>query len=321
MADNEQQTAEQLSNDIMEEVFQDLHLSVVNNINASPVIDRLFAAKVISDADINNLNPINHPLQKCRHLLNILHNRKHPRAFIELRQAIHDEDTYDWLVEEIDEKYKLLASASAQPQVARDRSNTSLTSLDDIAKLNLVIDDLRKENATLKTKNSKLVEENATLKKMKKRKKSRLVKDITTLTAENSRLVEANARLKDKNNRLCLERSSAEDEKRKMVETIEDLENKLQRVQISRSKSYTKAPLYSRKVVTCMTLIFGALHYLWYGLIQHFHNFVLPSSPLSFSFTFKSNSFPLPSIFFCLQCYTHLGLFFYKCCDPCKKRK
>ena len=154
------------------------------------------------------------------------------------------------LVEEIDDKYQLLASAPAQPQVARDRSNTSLTSLDDIAELNLVIDDLRRDVATLKTENSELVEY------------------IATLTTENSKLVEENARLEDENNRLLLERSSAEDEKKQPVNTVEDLNNKLQRVQISRSESNSSVTLYSRKVETCLTLFFCALHYLWYGLIQ-----------------------------------------------------
>ena len=228
-----------MSNDILEEVFQELHLTVVNTINASSVIDRLFSAKVISRADMNDLDHINNSLEKCRQLLNILHNRKHPRAFIELRQAIHEEVTVKWLVEEIDEKFQLLASASAaQPQVARDRSNTPLTSLDDIAQLNLVIDDLRRDVATLKIKNSELAISRiyvATL----KRENSRLMEENATLTLENIKLAEEKARLKDENNRLCLERSSAEDEKRKMVKTIEDLNNKLQRVPISRSESYT----------------------------------------------------------------------------------
>ena len=182
MADHPQQTGEELSNDILEEVFQELHLSVVNTINTSSVIDRLFSTRVITRLkdDINRL---------C----------------------------LKWS----SGKYKLLASASAQPNVAGDRSNTSLTSVDDIAKLNLVIDDLRRDVATLTTKNSRLVKENA------------------TLTTENSRLVEENARLKDENNRECLERSSADDKKRTFVKTIEDLNNKLQRVQISRSKSNT----------------------------------------------------------------------------------
>ena len=116
MADNKQRTEEQLSNDILKAVFQELHSTVVSTINASSVIHKLFSAKVISDEDINDLDPINYPLEKCRHLLSILHNRKHPRAFIELRQAIHDEDTVNWFVEEIDEKYNLLASEPAQLQ-------------------------------------------------------------------------------------------------------------------------------------------------------------------------------------------------------------
>ena len=136
MADNKQRTEEQLSNDIMEEVFQELHLSVVNAINTSSVIDRLFSAKVISDEDMDDLDSISHPLDKCRRLLIVLRNTKNPRAFIELRQAIHDEDVFDWFIEEIDEKYKLLASEPAQlhhelqrVQISRSKSQVYMGSI------------------------------------------------------------------------------------------------------------------------------------------------------------------------------------------------
>ena len=255
MADNKQQTEDRLSNDILKRVFNKLHSTVVNTINASSVIDRLFTAEVISDADMNDLDHISNPLEKCRRLMSILHNRKHPRAFIELRQAIYNDVTVNWLVKEIDEKCRLLASAPAQPQVARERSNTSLTSLDDIAKPNLVIDDFKKDVATLTTKNNKLVEDNSTLTS----ENSRLVKNNATLMTENNKLVEENVRLKEDNNRLRLKCLSAENENKKMLKNVEELNNKLRRVEISRGKSYIWAPLYSRKVEMYVTLIFNLI--------------------------------------------------------------
>ena len=97
----------------------------------------------------------------------------------------------------------------------------------------------------------------------KQKTKEQLRSDIATLTTENSRLVAANARLKDNNNRLRSERSSAEAEKKTLVKTVEELNNELQRLQITHSKSNIWAPLYLRKVEMYLTLTSGALSLSW----------------------------------------------------------
>ena len=147
MADNKQQTTEQFSNELLKEVFQDLHLLVVDNINTSWVIDSLFQARVISNNDVSELQCEKIPREKCRQLFIILHKTQNPRTFIELRQAINHDPTYDWLVKKIDEKYQLMTSAAGQPE-----------------ELNRVIDDLRSDNAELKKENSRLLEDNKRLK-------------------------------------------------------------------------------------------------------------------------------------------------------------
>jgi regulator of replication initiation timing len=162
MTDEKQLTTmEQFSNEILKEVFQELHSDVVDNINTSSVIDRLFCARVLSANDMHDLDLINHRIDKCRRLLIMLHKSKNPRAFVELRRSIDDEMSYDWLVKEIDEKCKFAASAAgAESRVARDHSNPTLTALDadvdDVTGLNRVMDDLRRENGTLMTENRRL---------------------------------------------------------------------------------------------------------------------------------------------------------------------
>ena len=105
-----------------------------------------------------------------------------------------------------------MTSTSAPSPVARVRSNPSLTPLDDITGLQRVIDDLRR--------------------------------DIATLTTENRRLMKEIARLKDDNNRLYLERSEYEYDKEQM-----GLNKELEKARKSHGKkSLIWAPLYLSKV-------------------------------------------------------------------------
>ena len=170
MADNIRQTKEKLlSNDILKDVFHELHDTVVESIRTSSVIDKLLAAKVISYSDMHELEFISQPLRQCRRLLIILHKASNPRTFIELRKAITSEVSYAWLVEKIDEKYNLQTSQAVQPQVNQVRSNPSLTPLNgdtgDVTELNHVIDELSIDNATQRTIITLLLEENNELKK------------------------------------------------------------------------------------------------------------------------------------------------------------
>ena len=196
MSDTKQRTKEQMSNDILKDVFQELHDKFINKINTSAVIGKLFSAKVISNDDMDELHFINNPHEKCRRLLIILHKAKNPRTFIELREAITTEESYKWLVETIDKKYNLLTSPAAHPQVIRVSSNPSLTPLNgDATELNRVIDDLRR--------------------------------DSVELTTENNRLLEDIKRLTDDNERLCLERSTNDE---KMANIVDKLKKELESV-------------------------------------------------------------------------------------------
>jgi hypothetical protein len=94
------------SNKILKAVFQDLHQKVVESIDASTVAVKLFAKRIISNDDVNDLDLLHSDVEKCHCLLMMLHRSHSPRAFIELRLIISDDPTYTWLVSEIEEKYK-----------------------------------------------------------------------------------------------------------------------------------------------------------------------------------------------------------------------
>jgi Caspase recruitment domain len=210
MSDNKLQTeAKLLSNNILKDVFQELHNAVVNNIDTSCVLDKLFSAKVITHIDMHELEFIKKPLKQCRRLLIILHKVQNPRTFIELREAIANQESYGWFVEIIDEKYNLLTSPSIQPQ----------------PQVNGVL-----SNPSLK-ENTRLLEENA----KQKLNNERISKDNATLTTENSKLLEDIKSLKDDNEQLCLERSDYEN---KMVKIVDELKKELASVRKSQSKSY-----------------------------------------------------------------------------------
>ena len=96
------------SNEDLKSVFVELHEKVVKSVNADSVIDFLFAAKVLSDADYSALNDSSNTgrVEKMRRLMAFLHSSAHPEAFVKLRQAINKEDAYEFLINDINETGK-----------------------------------------------------------------------------------------------------------------------------------------------------------------------------------------------------------------------
>lgn len=82
-------------------------------INPQSVIGYLFAAKVLSDADNLKLTEVEGDLNKSRQLLALLHARGHPEAFIKLHEAIKKEQSYEWLVKQIDDQCKISEGATS----------------------------------------------------------------------------------------------------------------------------------------------------------------------------------------------------------------
>ena len=86
--------------------YKTLGDKVVVTINADFVIDFLFAAGVLSDADYHELTYTDDRRLKTRRLMALLHNSQHPEAFVKLHEAIKKETAYQWLVKQIDDLCK-----------------------------------------------------------------------------------------------------------------------------------------------------------------------------------------------------------------------
>lgn len=99
------------SNDELKEVFQKLSETVVEWIDASSVIDHLFAANVLDVTDYDEVAK-NYDKQgtaaQTRKLLSLLHLRNHPKAFVELREAIAKKPTNQHVTDDIDKCYREL---------------------------------------------------------------------------------------------------------------------------------------------------------------------------------------------------------------------
>jgi hypothetical protein len=91
------------SNDQLRETYRDLHEEVVDALNADSVLDFLFAAKVLSAADLSSLVEMSNGTKKTRKLMSLLHKSRNPAAFIKLHEAIKKEKAYAWLAEKVDD--------------------------------------------------------------------------------------------------------------------------------------------------------------------------------------------------------------------------
>jgi len=109
-------------NSTLKVAFQELHEQMANTLNVTSIVGMLFAKKVVSADDVMELNLIKHRIDRCRNLLLLLHKSSSSDAFVQLRQAISEEPTYDFLVQELDEKcdrlLKEMTSAACDQSVA-----------------------------------------------------------------------------------------------------------------------------------------------------------------------------------------------------------
>jgi hypothetical protein len=88
----------------LQEAYTVHHESVLLAINPESVIGFLFAEKVLSVADNLKLTEVDGDTNKTRQLLAMLHARGHPESFIKLHEAIKRDQSYEWLVEQIDDQ-------------------------------------------------------------------------------------------------------------------------------------------------------------------------------------------------------------------------
>jgi Caspase recruitment domain len=88
------------SNNQLKEAYRNLNTKVVSGINANSVIDFLFEAGILSDADYHEVCNKPEGPQKTRSLMALLHNRGHPTAFVKLHEVVKKEEAYRWLAKE-----------------------------------------------------------------------------------------------------------------------------------------------------------------------------------------------------------------------------
>ena len=92
------------SNEVLKLKFQKLHRTIVKNVNPAGIVDFLFQEEVIGSDDMSLLQKSkDDPQQQCRDLLAmLLHESKHPQAFVQLYAAIKHESHLEWLIDLID---------------------------------------------------------------------------------------------------------------------------------------------------------------------------------------------------------------------------
>lgn len=91
-------------NELLKNKFQKLHAELVGQ-DLSKVVDRLFAAAVVSTANMEKLSSWSETgwsSGKSRFLMTQLHKSGHPTAFVELRRALREEDCMRWIVDRLD---------------------------------------------------------------------------------------------------------------------------------------------------------------------------------------------------------------------------
>ena len=100
-----------MANDVLKQVFQEVHQKTVTSVSPDSVMDVLFSKKVLGFDDYDRLRHVPARRDRCRDLLTLLYSSSHPQTFIHLRLALLDD--YPWIVDEID---KLLTSPTTQLQ-------------------------------------------------------------------------------------------------------------------------------------------------------------------------------------------------------------
>jgi len=92
------------SNEVLKRKFKKLHRKIVDGVNPDNIIAFLFGESVIGNSDMKELQKFrDEPQQQCTELLTLLHNSGNRQAFVYLYSAIKDDNSLQWVIEEIDE--------------------------------------------------------------------------------------------------------------------------------------------------------------------------------------------------------------------------
>ena len=102
-----------MENEVLKQVFINLHLRIIDTVNPDRAIDVLLSKNIISEADYCELRQVKESRNRCRDLLALLYRSSHPQTFIELHIALVNE--YSWIVAEIDEQLTSLSALQSQP--------------------------------------------------------------------------------------------------------------------------------------------------------------------------------------------------------------
>lgn len=101
-----------MENKALKEAFTILHEKITDEVNPDSAIDKVFAKKIISAQDYNDLCKVSDAKGRCRNLLALLHCSSHPETFIHLRDALRSD--YPEIVNEIDKILQSPVSPSTE---------------------------------------------------------------------------------------------------------------------------------------------------------------------------------------------------------------
>ena len=107
-----------MANEVLKQVFQEVHQKIVTSVSPDSVMDMMFSKKIIGTDEFYRLRHVPVPRDRCRDLLLLLHSLPHPQTFIYLRLALLKD--YPWIVDDID---KQLTSLFQMQQLRLDQSN------------------------------------------------------------------------------------------------------------------------------------------------------------------------------------------------------
>jgi hypothetical protein len=97
-----------MSNDVIKQIFTQLHQRLVEGMNSTLVIDALFSKNILHTRDAVQLHSIQLPDERCRRLLFLLHASGNPQAFVHLYSVLMEDASSKWLIEEVEKRYKYL---------------------------------------------------------------------------------------------------------------------------------------------------------------------------------------------------------------------
>ena len=108
-----------MENEALKEAFITLHAKITRDVNPDSSIDELFANKIISAQDYNDLYNIQDARGRCRKFFGLLHLSSHPETFVQLRDALR---TDPGIIDEIDNKRTSQTTPQLQQQLSLSQS-------------------------------------------------------------------------------------------------------------------------------------------------------------------------------------------------------